>query len=90
MRYAIFGMDVHTAIPPMGKLWYWFEAAIKSLRLRSLEIAVFLVPARTDTRWFHEWCVPFGEVRFIRGRLTFQGAHAPAPFPSMIVVFRHG
>lgn len=61
--------------------------------MRGLEadIAVFLIPARTDTRWFHEICLPFArEIRFIKGRLKFGGATFNAPFPSMIVVFERG
>ena len=49
-------------------------------------IVVCLVPARTDTKWFQDYCLK-GEVRFIRGRLTFEGAKNPAPFPSAIVIF---
>ena len=57
---------------------------------------VCLVPSRTDTRWWHDhvWdCVrhqprPGVEVRFIKGRLTFGGAKAGAPFPSVVIVFR--
>jgi phage N-6-adenine-methyltransferase len=48
---------------------------------------VMLVPARTDTRWFHEYC-QHGEVRFIKGRLKFGGHANSAPFPSMVVIFR--
>lgn len=52
------------------------------------EIAVFLIPARTDTRWFHDIVMPNAkEIRFLRGRLKFGGAEYNAPFPSMIVVF---
>lgn len=51
-------------------------------------LAVFLIPARTDTRWFHEIVLPKAkEIRFIRGRLKFGGAKHNAPFPSMICVF---
>ena len=51
-------------------------------------LAVFLVPARTDTRWFHEICLPYArEIRFLRGRLKFGGAVKSAPFPSMVVIF---
>lgn len=49
---------------------------------------VMLIPARTDTAWFHDHIYGKAEVRFIRGRLRFSGAAANAPFPSMIVVFR--
>lgn len=52
-------------------------------------IAVMLVPARTDTKWFHEYCYkkPNVEIRFIKGRLKFGNSKNSAPFPSMIVVF---
>jgi site-specific DNA-methyltransferase (adenine-specific) len=50
---------------------------------------VFLLPARTDTRWFHDFVLPrAAEIRFIRGRLKFGGSKNAAPFPSMVVVFR--
>jgi len=48
---------------------------------------VCLVPARTDTRWFQDFCLK-GEVRFVRGRLKFGGCANSAPFPSAVVVFR--
>lgn len=47
---------------------------------------VCLLPARTDTKWFHDYCTK-GEVTFIKGRLKFGGSKNSAPFPSMIVVF---
>lgn len=53
------------------------------------ELAVFLIPARTDTKWFHQVVLPFAsEIRFIPGRLKFGDATNSAPFPSMIVVFQ--
>lgn len=59
------------------------------LRGREAELAVYLLPARTDTRWFHDLCLPFAsEIRFIKGRLKFGDATTGAPFPSMIVVFK--
>lgn len=52
-------------------------------------IAVMLVPARTDTKWFHEYIYSKNvEVRFLKGRLKFGGSKNSAPFPSMVVVFR--
>ncbi len=49
---------------------------------------VCLLPARTDTAWFHDYCCPKArEIRFLRGRLKFSGAIYNAPFPSMVVVF---
>ncbi len=57
---------------------------------------VCLVPSRTDTRWFHDhvWdrerntTRPGVEFRFVKGRLTFGGAPAGAPFPSVVIIFR--
>jgi site-specific DNA-methyltransferase (adenine-specific) len=60
------------------------------------ELAVFLVPARTDVGWFHDYALKAAEIRFFRGRLKFVEGHAikpdkffgTAPFPSMLVIFR--
>ena len=46
---------------------------------------VCLLPARTDTAWWHDYCMK-GEIRFIRGRLKFGNQTNSAPFPSAIVV----
>lgn len=46
-----------------------------------------LLPARTDTKWFHDHCYGKAEIRFIKGRLKFEGATQPAPFPSMVVIW---
>ena len=50
-------------------------------------IAVMLIPARTDTKAFHEYIYGKAEIRFIKGRLKFGGSKNNAPFPSMVVVF---
>lgn len=47
-----------------------------------------LIPARTDTKYFHDYILHRSEVRFISGRLKFGEAKNSAPFPSMIVIFR--
>lgn len=49
---------------------------------------VFLVPSRTDTRWWHNYCMKADEIRFIKGRLKFDDQKNSAPFPSAIIVFR--
>ena len=49
---------------------------------------VMLIPARTDTRWFHDYIYGKAEIRFIKGRLKFNDGKCPAPFPSMVVIFR--
>lgn len=71
--------------PPYGrKLWFWIN------RWNEPDLALYLLPVRTDVRWFHDIVLKHAsEIRFIRGRLKFGGAAAPAPFPSMIVVFRN-
>lgn len=72
--------------PPYGRgMAQWLERGLEA------EIAVFLIPARTDTKWFHEIVLPFAdEIRFIKGRLKFGDAIHNAPFPSMVVIFRSG
>ena len=56
--------------------------------LRSIRGAtvVCLIPARTDTAYWHDYCFK-GEVRFLRGRLSFSNK-GTAPFPSAVVIFR--
>lgn len=74
--------------PPYGRsLAAWVRKAYESVRAAEAEVVVCLLPVRTDTAWWHEY-VQQGEVRFLRGRLRFGDATAPAPFPSAVVVFR--
>jgi len=49
---------------------------------------VCLVPARTDTAWWHDNVIAGkAEIRFIRGRLKFNDGPNAAPFPSAVVIF---
>jgi site-specific DNA-methyltransferase (adenine-specific) len=57
-------------------------------KAREAELAVYLLPARTDTRWWHEYAMKADEIRFLKGRLKFGGAKHGAPFPSCVVIFR--
>lgn len=50
--------------------------------------AVMLIPARTDTKAFHEYIYGKAEIRFLRGRLRFNNSKNSAPFPSMIVIYK--
>ena len=50
---------------------------------------VMLLPARTDTKWFHEYVLGRAEIRFIRGRIKFNGAQN-APFPSLLAIYKRG
>lgn len=47
-----------------------------------------LIHARTDTGWFHDFVLDKAELRFIRGRIRFNGSKSNAPFPSLIAVYR--
>ncbi len=71
--------------PPYGReIGKWVEKASTG----GADIVVALLPARTDTRWWHDWIQDKAEVRFIKGRLKFGGHKNSAPFPSAIVIFR--
>ena len=73
--------------PPYGRtVGNWVEKAAKESRKENT-IVVMLLPARTDTKWFHEYIYGRATIRFIRGRLKFGGSKNSAPFPSMIVIF---
>jgi hypothetical protein len=52
-------------------------------------LGVLLVPARTDTQWFHRHIFGIAKVRFVEGRLRFGGAghNNPAPFPSAVAIY---
>ncbi len=53
---------------------------------------VMLLPARTDTKWFHEYVLGKAEIRFLRGRIRFNSPNGElltsAPFPSIVAVYR--
>lgn len=71
--------------PPYGRtIWEWVRKAKETRG----GVRVMLLPARTDTRRFHDYIYGMAEIRFIKGRLKFGNAKNSAPFPSMIVVFR--
>jgi phage N-6-adenine-methyltransferase len=74
--------------PPYGRvIGKWVQKAFESSRDNGATV-VCLLPARTDTRWWHEWVMRASETRFLKGRLKFGGAKNSAPFPSCVVVFR--
>ena len=72
--------------PPFGnQIKKWVKKSYEEFQKGAT--VVMLIPARTDTRWWHEYCLK-AEIRFIKGRLKFEGAKHNAPFPSAIVIFR--
>ena len=69
--------------PPYGReIGKWVKKASEN------PLTVCLLPARTDTKWFHEYILGKAEIRFIKGRLKFGDSKNSAPFPSMICIFR--
>lgn len=71
--------------PPYGRaIGTWVQKAYESARGGAT--VVCLLPSRTDTRWWHDYCMK-GQIRFLRGRLKFGGCKNSAPFPSAVVVF---
>lgn len=72
--------------PPYRAIGKWISKGFDEWRQG--KTCVFLIPSRTDTRWFHDYAMKASEIRFIKGRLKFGGSKNAAPFPSCIVVFR--
>ena len=74
--------------PPYGrKIYDWVKKCYEESRKENTRV-VMLIPARTDTKYFHEFIYHKAkEIRFIRGRLKFGCSKNSAPFPSMVVVF---
>lgn len=78
--------------PPYGRsLCEWVRKAYEESR-KPGTVVVMLIPARTDTSYWHEYIFGKAEVRFIRGRLKFTDEDgkekSAAPFPSAVVIWR--
>jgi len=72
--------------PPYGRtIGQWMKKAYEESLKGAL--VVCLVPARTDTAWWHNFAIK-GDIEFLRGRLKFGDAKNSAPFPSAVVVFK--
>lgn len=85
------GLVFAGATPPYGKeIGLWVRRAW--LASASGNTVVMLLPARTDTKWFHDYIYKKSrvETRFVRGRLKFGDSKNSAPFPSMVCIFRKG
>jgi len=76
--------------PPYGSaIKHWVKKCHDESEKSNTKV-VMLIPARTDTIYFHEYIYHKAEIRFVKGRLKFGGEQresGPAPFPSMIVIF---
>ena len=73
--------------PPYSKIAAFMKKAYEE-SLKGATV-VCLIPARTDTRYCHDYCMKADEIRWIKGRLKFGDAKNSAPFPSMIVIFKN-
>lgn len=74
--------------PPYGReIGKWVKKCYEESQ-KPDTLAVMLIPARTDTAYFHDFIYGKAEIRFLRGRLHFNESKGAAPFPSMVVVFR--
>lgn len=74
--------------PPYGRqVSKWVKKAYDTAYVDG-NLVVMLLPARTDTKWFHEYIYGKAEIRFLKGRLKFGSSKNSAPFPSMIVIFK--
>lgn len=71
--------------PPYSEIKKWIKKGYEEAQRG--KCVVFLIPSRTDTSWWHDYCMKAKEIRFIRGRLKFGDAKNNAPFPSAIVIF---
>ncbi len=82
------GEDTVFINPPYGReVGKWVKKAFETHKAYNNTL-VMLLPARTDTRWFHEYIYCKAEIRFLKGRLKFGESKNSAPFPSMVVVYR--
>lgn len=84
---ASWGGETVFCNPPYSDITNWVKKAYEE-SLKPGTTVVLLIPARTDTKYFHNYILHRSEIRFIKGRLKFSGAQYNAPFPSMIVIFR--
>ena len=74
--------------PPYGtEISKWVEKSYRE-GIKDNTLVVMLIPARTDTKYFHDFILHRSEIRFIKGRLKFGEGKNSAPFPSMLVIFR--
>ncbi len=77
--------------PPYSKLKAWVAKAYR--QRNNCDIIVCLLPAKTDTQWFHSFIYRKASLFFIKGRISFErngqpGGRGRLPFPSMVTIYR--
>lgn len=82
--------DICWCNPPYGRdvIDKWVRKASEAAKFGAT--VVMLLPARTSTRWFHDYIYRRHrvDIEFIRGRMKFVGSTSSAMFGSMLVTFR--
>ena len=74
--------------PPYSNIQPFLTKGIEEIRLGNAEICVYLIPVRSDTKYWHDIIMPYAtEIRFVKGRLNFNDVKSPAPFPCVLVIF---
>jgi len=79
--------------PPYGRVMKeWVRKAFEESRKPDTTV-VMLIPSRTDTRYWHNYCMKADLIYFVKGRLHFKNKAedsktSPAPFPSAVIVFK--
>jgi phage N-6-adenine-methyltransferase len=89
--------DWHGAVfmnPPYGRvIGHWVRKAYLAAQTTA-DVVVCLIPARTCSRYWHDYCMKAAEIRFVKGRLRFGCQQSDkqdnAPFPNAVIVFRKG
>jgi phage N-6-adenine-methyltransferase len=78
--------------PPYGRdIKHWIKKAYEEGQ-KPNTMVVCLIPSRTDTKYWHEYCMKAWKINFVKGRLKFKNdaaASNAAPFPSAVVVFKN-
>ena len=74
--------------PDYAKIDRWLAKAWLEIMQGRCELAVILVPSRTDTEWFHLAMARGATFRFLRRRLQFSGHNNNAPFPSVVIIMK--
>ena len=73
--------------PPYGRdVPRWLARALDESKRGATTVC--LIPARTNTGWFHALCLEAAEVRFVRGRPKFGDADHGLPLPLAVVIYR--
>ena len=73
--------------PPYGRgIDKWIKKAYEESQKPNTKV-VMLIPARTDTKYWHDYVMKASEIHFVKGRLKFGDSENPAPFPSAVIVF---